>query len=58
MNWREIPTQKLFFLVGNKIDLYEFEQVSEEEAKNFAESINAGFYLTSGENNIRITDLF
>ena len=48
----------IFFLVGNKIDLFESEQVSEQEAKDFAKSIGAGFILTSAKNNIRINDLF
>ena len=48
----------IFNIVGNKIDLFESEQVDEEEAKNFAKSINAGFYLTSAKKNIEITDLF
>ena len=45
-------------LVGNKADLFEQEQVKEEEAKEYANSINAEYYLTSAKNNIRITDLF
>ena len=48
----------IFNVVGNKIDLFETEQVNEEEAKNFANSINAGFYITSAKKNIAITDLF
>ena len=48
----------IFNIVGNKIDLYELEQVTEEEGKNFAKSINAGFYLTSAKNNVRISELF
>ena len=48
----------IFFLVGNKVDLFEMEQVSEQEAKDFAKSIGAGFYLTSAKNNININDLF
>ena len=48
----------IFNIVGNKVDLFEIEQVTEEEGKNFAKSINAGFYLTSAKNNIRITELF
>ena len=47
-----------FMLVGNKADLFEQEQVKEEEAKEYANSINAEYYLTSAKNNIRITDLF
>ena len=48
----------IFNVVGNKVDLYEAEQVNESEAQEFANSINAGFYLTSAKNNIRITELF
>jgi small GTP-binding protein len=47
-----------FFLVGNKIDLFESEQVKEEEAKEFAKSIEAGFFLTSAKSGIRINELF
>ena len=48
----------IFNIVGNKIDLFEAEQVNEEEAKEFAKSINAGFFLTSAKKNIEITNLF
>ena len=48
----------IFNVVGNKQDLYEQEQVKEEDAKEFAKSINAGFYLTSAKRNISISDLF
>ena len=48
----------IYNVVGNKIDLFENEQVSEDDAKKFAESINAGFYLTSAKNNIGLNDLF
>ena len=39
----------IFNVVGNKVDLYEAEQVNESEAQEFAKSINAGFYLTSAK---------
>ena len=48
----------IFNLVGNKIDLFENEEVNEEEAKEYAKSINANFYLTSAKNNLEITNLF
>ena len=48
----------IFFLVGNKVDLFESEQVNEQEAKEFSNSIGAGFFLTSAKSNIRINDLF
>ena len=45
-------------MVGNKADLFESENVTEDEAKEFAKSINAGFFLTSAKNNIQISELF
>ena len=48
----------IFNLVGNKQDLFEMEAVKEDEAKEFAKSINANFYLTSAKNNVLITELF
>ena len=48
----------IFNVVGNKQDLFEQEQVKEDDAKEFAKSINAGFYLTSAKRNISISDLF
>ena len=48
----------IFNVVANKQDLYEQEQVKEQDAKEFAKSINAGFYLTSAKRNINISDLF
>ena len=48
----------IFNLVGNKEDLYETENVKEDEAKEFAKSINAHFYKTSAKNNVLITELF
>jgi len=48
----------IFNVVGNKEDLFEKEAVKEDEAKEFAKSINAHFYLTSAKNNILITELF
>ena len=39
----------LLSVVGNKGDLTENEQVSEEEAKKFAAEINAKFYLVSAK---------
>ena len=45
-------------IVGNKSDLYENEKISEKEAREFAESINAIFELTSAQNNSGIQQLF
>ena len=48
----------LFALVGLKIDLYEKEEVSEEEARKFAEDNNMLFYLTSAKENINVENCF
>jgi small GTP-binding protein len=45
-------------IAGNKCDLYEYEDVSEKEAREFAKSIDAVFYLTSAQSNTGITELF
>ena len=43
---------------ANKCDLYDDEQVSEDEARNFASDIGAVFKLTSANTNIGIDELF
>ena len=45
-------------VVGNKSDCYEEEQVKEEEAKEFAEKIEAIFMLTSAKTGSNINFLF
>jgi small GTP-binding protein len=45
-------------VAGNKCDMYEKEQVNENEGKQFAEQIGAFFEITSAKNNTGITDLF
>ena len=45
-------------VVGNKSDLVAQEEIKEEEAKEYAESINALFILTSCKESIGIDDLF
>ena len=42
--------QPIFVVVGNKFDLYEKRQVSDEEALDFAKSIRAIFQYTSAKN--------
>ena len=60
--YREVQelSEKNFVLgiAGNKSDLYEREQVSEKEAREYAKSINAVFGLTSAQNNTGIDQLF
>ena len=48
----------IYAVVGNKYDLYENIQVDDEEAKNFAKSINGIFQHTSAKNNSGINELF
>ena len=45
-------------IAGNKFDLCNIEEVSEEEGKKFAEEVNAFFYLTSAKESIGINELF
>ncbi len=45
-------------VAGNKCDMYEKEEVGENDAKQFAEQIGAFFEITSAKNNTGITDLF
>lgn len=45
-------------VAGNKCDLYEEEDVSEKEARDFSASINACFKLTSAKLNTSIDDMF
>ena len=45
-------------IVGNKCDLYEQEAVKEEEAREFANSINSLFMLVSAKNGDNINSLF
>ena len=45
-------------IAGNKSDLYESEEVPEKEAREYAQSINAVYSLTSAQNNTGIKQLF
>ena len=45
-------------VVGNKSDLYEEEQVSEEEGRQYAQEINAIYMLVSAKNGDNIINLF
>ena len=45
-------------VAGNKCDMYDKEEVNENEAKQFAEKIGAFFGITSAKNNTGINDLF
>ena len=45
-------------VAGNKSDLYENEEVKEDDARECAKEIGAVFELTSAQNNTGINDLF
>ena len=45
-------------LAANKADLFDKEEVNEDEGRNFAEEKNLIFYLTSAKNGTRIDNLF
>ena len=49
---------KIIALVGNKVDLYLEEKVTEEEGRNFAKEINAVFKRTSALDGTEINELF
>ena len=48
----------IFGVVGNKNDLYEEEDISENEVQEFCKSIDACFKLTSAKINTSIDDIF
>ena len=48
----------IFGVAGNKADLYEEEAVNEKEAKEYCNSIDAEFRITSAYQNTYIDDLF
>ena len=56
---QEFGAKKIIMgVAGNKGDMYDREEVNENEAREFAESIGAFFVITSAKNNTGITDLF
>ena len=48
----------VFGIAGNKCDLFQEEEVPEEEARKYAKSIGAVFHLTSCKETIGIDELF
>ena len=56
---QEFGSKKIILgIAGNKCDMYEREEVSENDAKEFAESKGAFFEITSAKNNTGINELF
>ena len=51
-------TNVILAVVGNKCDLYDNQQVSDNEGKEFAESINAIFALTTNKSDTGVKKLF
>ena len=49
---------KIIAVVGNKNDLFVYEKVKEDDARKFAEKIDAVFKLTSAKSGDGINDLF
>ena len=45
-------------VAGNKFDLFNIEEVTEDEGNKFASDIGAFFYLTSAKESIGIYELF
>ena len=45
-------------LVGNKADMYQFEEVTNDEGKSYAKEINAIYRRVSGKNNQEVEDLY
>jgi small GTP-binding protein len=45
-------------IVGNKSDLYEIEEVNDNEAKNYANEIGADYFLVSAKNGNGIENMF
>ena len=52
------PQDVIIAIVGNKSDLYEYEEVNEDEAKEFAKNVNAIFQQTSACNGSGVKELF
>ena len=52
------PNDVILGLAGNKIDLYNQEEVSEDEARKFAENNHMIYYGTSALSGVGINDLF
>ena len=48
----------IFHVVGNKIDLFESEEVDKNEVKEYCDSINAEYSFVSASENTYIEDLF
>ncbi len=60
-NWNELLNKKkniLKCVIGNKNDLLEKREISQEDGKNFADKIEALFFETNAKDYIKIDDIF
>ena len=53
-----VDGEPIYAIVANKYDLYDIQQVKDEEGKEFAKQINAIFHQTSAKSDIGINTLF
>lgn len=52
------PQSVIIFIIANKNDLFESEEVTEEEGRKFAEEQKAFFSVVSAKNSFGINELF
>ena len=52
------PKEAIYALAANKCDLYEYEEITDEELKEYAQSINAVYKQTSALQHSGINELF
>ena len=50
--------ETLMVIVANKSDLFDKEEVDEEEARNYAKTLNAPFFVVSAKSTSSINELF
>ena len=48
----------IFDIIGNKSDLFLKEEIPDSKAREYAQSINAGFHLVSGKDGTNIKELY
>ena len=56
IQYQKISSANLFYLIGNKTDLYDQEEVPESEAREYAKNNNMRFFLTSCKLKIGINE--
>jgi len=51
-----IQTKPVMVILGNKSDLYDAEEIKEEEAREYAESIKSKFKIVSAKNGMGLNN--